>query len=244
MSEPREPSWQRSMADIVNDNEVRHANHLEKAALLEDGYGIPIDKLRKIYGKNILNCFHPDAQIITRWLAMCDTLRSTDKPLVAFFALNERPSRNRLFDDPNEPLINIAIIANPRDAVITFDSTENGGTAATLHARGYRLLEPYSGEGTYDDLLAPPQELSLPLVSTTHGDFMQALEYRDLTAQVFEADNYWSVFSQIEQQPAFTYEVTDARRYALAVNGAFNRLLDASGGSEQPWAATSSPVAS
>ena len=96
----------------------------------------------------------------------------------------------------------------------------------------------------YDDLLAPPQELSQPLVSTTHGDFMQALEYRDLTAQVFEADDYWCVFSQIEQQPAFTYEATKARRYALAVNGAFNRLLDASGSSEQPWTATSSPVAS
>ena len=57
MSEPREPKWRQTVEDIVNQNEIRQAGHLERAALLEDGYGIPIDELRTIYGDTILNRF-------------------------------------------------------------------------------------------------------------------------------------------------------------------------------------------
>lgn len=234
MSEPREPKWRQTVEDIVNQNEIRQAEHLERAAFLEDGYGIPIDELRKIYGNSILNRFSANAEVVERWLKLCETLRSTDQPMVALFGSVEQLAAGRCSlgqEAQNDILADVIIITNPHEATIAFESTDDR-TTAMLHATGYRLLEGQNSQ-IFDDLHQAPQTFTFPIVQTPRG-FLDFYTANDHTEGVHTGADYYALYDSIiaRHQNNFNRMPMTGLEWTSAT---MHRLRAASDSEQQPW---------
>lgn len=231
MSEPRE----QTVADIVNKNEVRHAAHLERAEYLEDGFGICIDELRAIYGNSILNCFDPNSEVIEHWITLCDTLRSTDKAMVALINPKQRvaPGCHGLSQRTQyESAADVIIITNPHEAEIAFEEDPSGKyKMAILRANGYTMLQPSIGFGeTFSTLTEPPKPLDISIATGFHG--ITGFTTSDLVQKVVAGDTYGELYETIADQFSEYSEVYDQ----LFLDQALNRLFGACRkDADKPW---------
>ena len=236
MSEPHEPGHQSTVADIVNENEIRQADHLNQAAFLEDGYGIKIDDLREIYGDTILDCFHSDAEVIKRWIALCDTLRGTDKAMVALLNPKTRLVPGCYgFGKPerHESAADLTIITNPHEATISFEKSTSGEySIALLRANGYAARQPDIGKDAFDNFSSAPRPLELP-IATSHWELAGSYS-RDLFSRIADGDTYIELYKSLTNS---TEDILDRKHPSLINDPALWRLLDASTRKHEqnPW---------
>lgn len=211
MSEPRESGWHSTVEEIVNANEIRQAEHLERAALLEDGYGVRIDDLRKLYGDSILNRFDPNAETIERWLRLYETLRCTDKAMVALVGTKTELEDGCSFGRNRRELAksDIIIVTNPHDAAITFEEDDRT-TWAQMDAQGYQLLQPFMrDERVFDDLTEDPK--SIQACIAVRGKSAWSGAAYDTLSVIAAGDDFAELYNAvedafIEQGGIYSYE--------------------------------------
>lgn len=231
MSEPREKTF----AEIMHDNEIRHAAHLERAAYLEDGLGVSIDELRAIYGNSILNCFDPNSEVIERWITLCDTLRSTDKAMVALLNPKQRVAPGCYgFGQRTqyESAADVIIITNPHEAEIAFEEDPTGKyKMAILRANGYAMLQPSVGFGeSFSTLTEPPTALNISIATGFHG--ITGFMTDDFVKKVVAGDTYGELYETIADQFSEYSELYDQ----LFLDQALNRLFGARRqDADKPW---------
>ena len=216
MREPRGPEWPQTVEDIVNKNEVRQAEHLDRVALLEDGYGIPIDELRKIYGDTILNRFDPNAEVIERWLKLCETLRGTEKSMVALVGTKTELEDGCSFSRNRRELAksDIIIVTNPHDAAISFQEDDRT-TWALMDAQGFQLLQPYMrDEQVFDDLTEEPKAIQAYIA--VRGKSAWSGPAYDTLSVIAAGDDFTELYNAVE----------DAFVEAGGIYGYEQRILD------------------